>query len=114
MDLIYVIIKEEKFPLNSTIKNKKGQIPNIRNLNEYLIWKFIKNPNHFETKDWIKESGIAKKLLKIYPNNKFWAEILLDFQINSLAWFLTYDGKEFLRIENNKFNLDLSPEKVYN
>lgn len=106
MNLIKIKIKELELELPSEIKNSKGETPNIRNLGEYLVWKFIKYPNSLSSKEWVREKGIAKRILAKYPDPKFWNDVIIDFYLNSLAFFLTYKGKELLYKEQNKFKLD--------
>lgn len=112
MDLVDIAIKDTKVQLDSSIKNKKGLVPKIRDFNEYLVWKFLKSPAELDSKRWLNEMVIGKTVIKEYPNVRFWNDLVIDFKLNSLAFFLTYDGRELLRIEQNKFRLDFSCEKA--
>ncbi len=92
--------------LSNEIKDKTGNPPKITRGNQYLVWKYLKNPN--ET-NWPRELKLANQLL-VYCDLDFWADLDLDFKLNSLAFFLTEDGKRKLRIEYRKKNCDLTPE----
>lgn len=39
---------------------------------------------------------MARKLLKLYPKLAFWSVVELPYKPQSLDWFFTADGKEFL------------------
>lgn len=45
-----------------------------------------------------REMKIAKKLFAL-KSQKFWEEAHLPFKLNSLAWFLGKDGKEYIKKE---------------
>jgi hypothetical protein len=62
-----------------------------------LVHLFLKEPTKI---NYAREYGIAKKLLSTYGDFTFWKSTLLDPKrsiLNSLAYFLTEDGKYFLK-----------------
>lgn len=65
---------------------------------KFLVTKFVNK----EGLNWAREIKIAKKLLKIYPSIEDWTALKLDFKLNSLAFFLTEEGKKHISIL--KFN----------
>src|SRR5574343_742804 len=82
------------YVLDPTIISKKtGQPPKIFSLQQFLVWKFLKEPN--ET-NWAREIKIANKLIKRFPNVDYWNFVCPSFKIHSLAWFISRDGKKFL------------------
>ena len=91
---------------------KKKRKPNKY---QFLIGKFCKYPaNIWADKGKVRaEMAVAKKLYKIYPSEEFWKKIFLSFKINSLRWFLTPNGKSFLRIELKKQLLDFNAKPSY-
>lgn len=56
---------------------------------------------------WPREMSIVKKLWSIFPDEGFWSQLNLSFKLNSLCWFLSDDGRNFLNIEYKKFKLEL-------
>ena len=75
-----------------------------------LVKLFLKEPVKI---NYPEQYGVAKKLLTHYPNIKFWQSSALSekkSRLNSLAWFLTEDGVNFLEDSYNYFvkiqNLD--------
>ena len=63
-----------------------------------LVFSFLKDPRNIS---YPKEYAIAKKLLSEYGDFTFWKSTLLQEKhkvLNSLAYFLTEEGKEFLKI----------------
>ena len=61
-----------------------------------------------------REISTAKKLLKAYPDKKFWFRASIPFdKLESLIWFLSPNGKRYLVSEWHKYKLDLTPEKSY-
>lgn len=74
-------------------------IINNHKLCQFIIKKYIKiNIN------WPKEIKIAQKLTKEYKGYEFWNH-LNQVKLNSLAWFLTEEGKAFIKLELKKQNL---------
>lgn len=75
-----------------------------------FIKKFLKN-----NKDiiWPKEMKMVKSLLNIFPNEEFWLNLETGFKLNSLCWFLSDDGRDFLNKEYKKFNLELPETKKF-
>lgn len=62
-----------------------------------LVRLFLKEPTKI---NYPREYGVAKKLLSTYSDFTFWKSTLLDPKrsiLNSLAYFLTEDGKYFLK-----------------
>jgi hypothetical protein len=55
---------------------------------------------------------IVNSLLKIFPNEIFWESLTLRFQLNSLCWLLSDEGRRLLNIEYKKFIFE--PEKPQN
>ncbi len=62
-----------------------------------LVRLFLKNPDKI---NYPKEYALAKKLLSSYGDFSFWKGTLLESKygvLNSLAYFLTEEGKYFLK-----------------
>ena len=62
-----------------------------------LVRLFLKQPDKI---NFPKEYGLAKKLLQTYHDFSFWRGDLLESKygvLNSLAYFLTEEGKYFLK-----------------
>jgi len=79
---------------------------------KYLIDKFCKTAPPRE--QWSRELQATKKLLQMYPDILFWEHLKLDFKLNSLLWFLTEDGREFLKKESRKKEVVLPKQVSYN
>ncbi len=62
---------------------------------------------HAKFISWGKEIKIAKKLLSINSEIKFWLSLQTPNPIFSLSWFLTKEGKDFLQVSKLKQNLVL-------
>lgn len=80
-----------------------------RRPNKYqrLISKFCKEPEKVWNNRGVvkREMAIAKKLFEYISEEKFWTKLYLPFKLNSLAWFLSDEGKTYL-IKYKK-NIDL-------
>ena len=66
-----------------------------------LVRLFLKNPTNI---NYPKEYALAKKLLLSYDDFTFWKSTLLDPKrkvLNSLAYFLTEEGKYFLKYNHH-------------
>ena len=59
-----------------------------------------------------REIKIAKKLFAL-KSQKFWEEAYLPFRLNSLAWFLGRDGKEYIGKEELQQKMPMSQRKSY-
>lgn len=78
--------------------NIKRKIPQSILDYQFLIRKYLK-PEKYENQPYpTRELGIAKKLLQKYTI-EFWIRTNLSFKLNSLAWFLSPRGIEFLEEE---------------
>jgi len=75
-----------------------------------FVLKFIKDSNSI---CWPKEMKIVKSLFRIFPNVTFWATLKLNFKLNSLCWFLSDQGRDFLNKEYKQFCFEPSTPKQY-
>jgi hypothetical protein len=81
------------------------------NLNKKdFVKKFLKNHSNII---WPKEMKMVKMLFEIFPNENFWNNLEINFKLNSLCWFLSDDGRNFLNKEYKKFNLELPEVKKF-
>lgn len=81
--------------------------------NRFIIEKFIK-PEILLIPDkyfWGREVNLLNKIIKKYSFELF-LDLNLPFKLNSLAYFLSYDGIRFLNQEKNK-NIDIVPKISY-
>ena len=63
---------------------------------------------------WAKEMKIMNSLVKKCGDPEFWIHARTDFQIPSLAWFLTENGRKYLNDKYKKFHLELKNQaEVY-
>lgn len=89
-----------------------------------FILNCLKLPKSLEnTISWPKEMKIMKDLVKKCEDPAFWRHAIPEFEIPSLAWFLTPKGRSFLNEKHKRFfskiktlekkhdNEELSPEK---
>ena len=91
---------------------KKKRKPNKYQI---LIGKFCKNPTLiWSNKGKVKaEMAVAKKLYELQPSKDFWTKAYLSFKLNSLRWFLTDNGKAFLKLEHKRQRFDIKPKTQY-
>lgn len=63
---------------------------------------------------WPREVKIVNKLFEKYSDESFWITLDLGFKLNSIAFFLTEDGRNELEKYWRLFNLkiDNSPQNV--
>lgn len=109
-----VLPMKETFVFPPHIKDEKtGKSPHITHTYQILVWLFLKNPRNPST-DWANEIKTSKKLLKKYPDIRFWSSIDLGFRLNSLLFFISEEGKRLLKIEWQKFKFVSPPKTVYN
>lgn len=67
-----------------------------------LVNKFVPNNDN-----WRREIKIAKKLLHLSPDIHSWLSLQIPFSINSLAFFLTEEGKIYIpESTHNPYLLD--------
>ena len=85
-------------------------------INQFIMEKFLKNPDAIwkEKNSRMRELATTKKLFNKYPDKKFWFRMPLPFLMESLLWFLTKDGLNYLIKEHLKYKLDLPPKPSYN
>ena len=82
---------------------------------QFLVSKFIKDADKVwkNVKEIKCQINIAKKLYRFIEDETFWRQLHLPFKLNSLAFFLTKDGKDLLYIEGKKQKLIFIPPKEY-
>lgn len=91
-----------------------------RNLAIFLTEKFIKKSvlelNKGKYKFYAKETKILGECYLLYPNEEFWKNMNLGFQLNSFAFFKMQQGKDELekqwRIFQFNKKLDISDKSV--
>jgi hypothetical protein len=59
---------------------------------------------------WAKEMKIMNELVQKCSIIDFWFHARPDFQIPSLAWFLTPGGRKYLNDKHKTFNFKLNPK----
>ena len=91
---------------------KKKRKPNKYQI---LIGKFCKNPSSiWSNRGKVKaEMALAKKLYELQSSESFWRKAYLPFKVNSLAWFLTDSGKDYIKLEIKRHLLDFKTTKSY-
>ena len=84
--------------------SKKKQKKRKRNKFQLMINFLIRRPEEVwsDTGRIKNEMNLAKKLFKINNDIFFWLGLDLRFRLNSLAWFFTQRGKNFLRLEKER------------
>ena len=106
---------DDNFKLNKNVTDAKRNRPIIRNKYQYLVWNFIEKAKYFSGNDWKKEIAVAKRLFEKNSDFSFWKSLDLGFNLNSLCWFETARGKEFLEQKNYLFkstHVNFTKEKV--
>tara|TARA_R110002012_G_scaffold317805_1_gene534910 strand:+ start:1191 stop:1676 length:486 start_codon:yes stop_codon:yes gene_type:complete len=100
----------------STDCRKKAAAQKPVNLNQFIINKFLKQPKTIWNNKGaaIREMGLAKKMIEIYSLEIFWRALPPAFLTETLAWYLSPAGKEYLKVEFAKFSLDLRPPPTHN
>ena len=79
-----------------------------------MVENFLKGKgNHLTSAGWARETKIAKKILNLYPSVYLWQQVDLGFLLNSLAYFLTPEGKYTLVIQHKKIAFRLKKHKPY-
>lgn len=82
----------------------------------FAIKKFIK-PENVDFKNFFffaKETKILGDLYLKYPNEEFWKNLNLGYQLNSFAYFKTSDGDNELEKQWRLFILDKTLDKKPN
>jgi hypothetical protein len=62
---------------------------------------------------WPREMKILNALIAKYPKNEFWANLRLNFDVNSLAWLKTDDGKRFLEDKWKRFSFEPNHQEKF-
>jgi len=77
---------------------------------EFIISCFRLPKSRHKEIPWAKEIKIMNSLVDKCSNPKFWFHARPEFQLPSLAWFLTRDGRRYLNEKYATFNLELKKE----
>lgn len=86
---------------------RKSPFPRVEAIN--LVKRLVK-PDSYQPK---VDMVLFYKIFAENPDIEFWRVYDLGFQLNSMAWFLTEEGKEKLKIDMALFHLDIPTEKPY-
>lgn len=82
-------------------------------LNQFIIDKFLGEEIWKDKILVFREMKFSKDLIKKYPLKAFWQAVPLKFDMESLSWLISPQGKAYLKIEYAKFSLDLKAPKKY-
>jgi len=88
-------------------------MPRKKNKYQIFVERYLKDPKSLKVPGWRREVAIAKKLFDKFKDDDFFTSLKLDFKLNSLAWFLTKDGLEFLNKQLQLFRLALPEKEEY-
>ena len=88
-------------------------MPYKKNKYQIFVERYLKEPKSLKVPGWRREVAIAKKLFDKFKDDNFFTSLQLDFKLNSLAWFLTKDGLDFLYKQQRLFRLALPEKKKY-
>jgi hypothetical protein len=97
--------------LDINYKKNDGTFVKVFTQQQYLCWRFLKDASQLT--NWSGEIKLANRILKKYPDWSFWQKYVLEFKLNSLAWFLSKDGRTRLYLDYSKNNLDSGPKIEY-
>ncbi len=79
----------------------------VNNIYQYLVWKFLENP---EKVSWPKEVKIAKSLIKDFGEQIFKDLDFKELKLESLAQFRTEKFKKYLFKQKKLSSLDFKKE----
>ena len=79
----------------------------INNIYQYLVWKFLQNP---EKVSWPKEIKMAKSLIQEFGEQIFKDLDFKELKLESLAQFRTEKFKKYLAKQNKLSSLDFKKE----
>lgn len=75
-----------------------------------LVKRFLKEEAYIPARD----IPLFYKVYDLFPDQKFWQGYTMEFQLNSIAYFLSEDGKNKLKSDIALFNLDMPVQLEYN
>jgi len=85
------------------------KLKKAKNKNIELVKKFV-NYSELKRADWPREIKLAKPLLE--NSGDFFVKAYLSFKLNSLAWFLTEDGRKYVFEEKLRLSLNFKPTET--
>ncbi len=74
-------------------KKEEKKVDEFLTLKKSLVLKYLKPDVKI---NWANELRAAQKLIELHPDKEFWHKITLPFKLNSLFFFLSQNGKEYL------------------
>jgi hypothetical protein len=74
---------------------------------QLIIEKFCKIPI-----DWPSEMKITDQLLSEYPDNAFWFSLKKPTKCNSMVYFLTFEGQNYIKRSIKLGNLDIIRDRA--
>ena len=89
-------------------------MPRKKNKYQIFVERFLKDTKSLKVPGWRREVAIAKKLFDKFQDDNFFISLKLDFKLNSLAWFLSKEGKYTLAIRGKMMKYSPPKIKKYN
>ena len=88
-------------------------MPRKKNKYQIFVERFLKQEQikSLKAAGWKREVAVAKKLFSKFKDDDFFTSLKLDFKLNSLAWFLTKDGLDYLYKQQQMFRLSFKQEQ---
>ena len=85
---------------------------NQKNFKSEFILACIKPAKKdMKTLPWAREMKIMLQLIEKCPDPDFWYHARPDFELPSLAWFLTDNGRKYLNEKYLRFTSDISTKR---
>lgn len=88
-------------------KPKPKPKPHVKAKRE-LAERLLKKPIN-----WPREMNIANKLFEELDDVEFWKSVSLDFKLNSLAYFLTGDGRKVVENKQRAIKFEMPERETY-
>lgn len=89
----------------STIQHTKKKKQTVHQFLQITIERLVKPPI-----SWAQQMKIMKKLWSENPNKKIWASI--DIKLNSLAFFIMPEGKQYLQKIIQSINFEIVKKEM--
>lgn len=85
------------------------KLKKTKNKNIELVKKFV---NYSELKERIGPERLSSPKPSLRILGDFFVKAYLSFKLNSLAWFLTEDGKKYVFEEKLRLSLNFKPTET--
>lgn len=102
-----------EYRINKILK-AAGVLRQTVHIEKLIIERLLKYERRFDKNTFGREMMLARKLIEKCPDENFWKSLDIGFQLNSLAFLESEQGKAILRKKYSEFKFEIQKTSTHN